>query len=507
MGFDFFGSDVNLKIFIQPGVQLNPGRYSSMANGKPVRNPEDPDVVTVGVESQLAVNPGSSQVILKQGGNKDGLPLDFLRSMMTRCQLLLATEGPALLEIDIEPPTNDLALAMLNSNLFARGNTLALRFGYSNSPSQFYPGLGNEYALFFMQLPDLKFGSTISFTLRCQSNGMMANQLAQRSHLYKNRSPKAVVDELARRSGLKMVEPTSWNGGESAWNSAGSFEQNLQTDWAFLHEVLGSIPGKLGFVVEGAELRLVQMSAAMTKTPRAVFRWGHALAVSGGGLKNADELPIFTFSSDTVYASIPTAALGVQANSVVKRDEFGPADRPGRTTIPAAGTTTSAGIALQDSPAYTADGKQVRPWGSLEDLQAGMQLVQSETEFPNSKVIADNFAQQAQFYGNWNIEIGTIGIPTFRPFDLIQLKGFETVGTVTEKLNGSFLIQKLVHTLGSDGFNTQIYAFRNNNPGEGVRVNGPVSQKTTTGSTAISPKNVEMQPVFVDPESAADGAG
>lgn len=505
MGFDFFGSDVNLKIFLQAGLELNPGRYSSLADGKPVRNPQDPDVVTVGVESQLAVKPGSSQVILKQGG--DGLPLDFLRSMMTRCQLLLEYNAPALLEIDIEPPTNDLALAMLNSNLFVRGNTLAVRFGYSNSPSEFYPGRGNEYALFFIQLPDVKFGDSISFTLRCQSNGIMANQLAQRSARYKNRSPKAVVDEIARRAGLKMVEPVSWLGGQSAWNSAGTFEQNLQTDWSFLHEVLGSIPGKLGFIINGSELQIVQMAAAMSKTPRGVFRWGHAPAVSGGSLKNADELPIITFSSDTRYASIPTAALGVQTNSVVKRDEFGPQDLPKRADIPAAGSTTSAGIALKDLPAYTAAGKQVSPWGPLDDLPSGMQVVQSETKFPDSRTIANNLAQQAQFFGNWNIEIGTIGIPTFRPMDLIQLKGFETVGTVTEKLNGSFLISKLVHTLGSNGFDTQISAFRNNNPGEGVRVNGPVSTKTATGSSAISSKNVEMAPVFVDPESAADGAG
>jgi hypothetical protein len=532
MGFDFFGADVDMKICLQQGVELNPGRYSVSPTGQPVRNPEDPDVVTVGLRTQLGTTPGSSEITL-QGGNVGGdqteLPLGFFRSMMTRFQMEIGFSQIPKVQIDIEPPSNDLALAMLNSNVFAFGNALAVKFGYVNSPFEFFPGRGKDYELFFLLKPEVRFGDAITFTLHGLGTGMAMSQRAQRSILYKARSPKQIVSEIAQRAGLQMVEPNfviapgqpisafserttspTVAPGKVEWDSARDFEQTQVSDWAFLQEILSSIPGNLTFLVEGDRLVIQSEAQRLAGSPRAIFRWYHQpkLNAATGNLTSNDELPILNFNSDTNLAFFPMAAAGVATIAGVGRDSFTPAGNSTQSvagkdtstkkgTFPALGQTTLASPKLGNLPQITCGSQRMLPFGPLKGLEEAMQVAQAATAAPNSQTIATNFAQEGQFFGNWTAEITTIGVPTLRPGDLVLLKGFETVGTVVEKLNGNFLVKRMIHTLGPEGFETQLTLMRNSTPGEGVPVNGPVNAKTSTAPNTSTRSNLPMDAVLV----------
>lgn len=509
MGFDFLGVDVDLQVCLQRGLQLNPGRYSLDSNGNRVQNPEDPDVVKVGLRSQLGVRPGTSEIVLApESDTEDRFPLDFFRSMMTRFQMEIGLSLIPKVEVDIEPPGNDMALALLNSNVFAFGNILAVKFGYSRSPFEVFPGRGNEAELFMLLKPDVKFGDTISFTLR-GLGGLAAAQRAQRTEDYLKLTPREVVSRIALRNGLTMQEPdfgvpppeASVFGQEIsplkskeqiAWETAKDWQQINQTDWDFLNAVLESLPGKFTFRVEGDRLLIGVQGILLAQAPKAVFRWYHAprfdasTGQQAGTMTPCDEFPIFKFESDTTLTFFPASAAGVVLNSGLGRDArqssaTGAAAIPGQVEVNAktstdqrrlAPTANTSGLNSED---IRCGSQRAKPFGALQGNPGGMRLTQSNAATEPSFALnvletVRNLEQEAQFYGNWTATIETIGIPTLRPGDLVLLRGFETIGTVTEKLNGLFLVKKIVHTIGADGYVSEISLLRNATPGEGVRV-------------------------------------
>lgn len=521
MGFDFFGADVDLKIFLQSGKLLEPGRYSLDFDGNQVRNPEDPDVVRVGHKTQLSVySSGGPEITLDSTASGDlGLPLPFFRSMMTRFQMEIGFDQMPKLEIDIEPPSNDLALALLNSNVFAFGNTLAVKFGYTKSPNQAFPGKGRDHELFFLLKPDVKFGGAgITYTLRAQGTGLASAQRVQQRETYKSFSPKSLISKLVQRSGLKLKEP-SFSGapGQAEWNAVKDFEQILITDWQFIRQILSSIPGQLTFTIEGDQFIVRSLANRLTRDPLAIFRWGHGINInaSTGNLTDSDRLPIYDFNSPTDLAFFPMAASGLATNEGVGKDKFKPdtdntqkvsgqtlntSDNSDQAKM---GDTTLASIKLGKIQQAIIGAQTALPFGAFAAAVAGMQVVQSFVSAPDSRVSAKNFQQASQFAANWEISLDTVGVPTLRPGDLIEIQGFQSVGSNIEKLNGKFLVKQLIHSIDSEGFHTRITGLRNSTPGEGVRTGGPVNNKTA----ATTVTSTSLQNVFVDPASVEDGAG
>jgi hypothetical protein len=514
MGFDFFGSDVDLRIYLQDGEELQPARYSVDSDGNRLPNPPDPDVVSVGKTAYLGTYNSSGAIELESGtgSNDGGLPLPFFRSMMTRFQMTFGLDQMPTLEIDIEPPSNDLALALLNSNVFAFGNALAVKFGYTNSPFEFFPGRGRDYELFFLLKPDVKFGDTITFTLVAQGTGLCMSQRVQRSKLYPSSSPRDIIDEIVTRAGLTMEEPQFADGdpGQGEWYASADYEQNLVSDWQFMLEVLESVPGDLTFTIVGDQFIVHSMVALLSEEPRAIFRWGHGIKIntSQGKLVPQDELPIYSFSSPTDLAFYPMSASGLSTNGGVGRDEFRPPVASvdprfaGRSVNSVTKTqeqallaaTTIASVAMGNFPQIIVGAQRMKSFGALKDADVGMQVVQAPTKSPNSETIAANYQQASQYIGNWEASIDTLGVPTLRPGELVILRGFESVGTDVEKLNGKFLIKSMVHTIGSDGFSTRLNLLRNGTPGEGESIGGPVNTKGESSAPQSSQSTISMSP-------------
>lgn len=518
MGFDFFGCDVDMKIFLQDGEELFPGRYSVDGNGDRIDG-EDPDIVSVGRTSYLGAYNDDQEIKL---GGINGLPLTFFRSMMTRMQMTIGLDQMPTLEVDVEPPSNDLALALLNSNVFAFGNCLALRFGYSRSIYEVFPG--KDYELFFLMKPDIKFGDTITFTLVAQGTGLTTSQRVQRSKKYSNSSPREIVDEIVQRAGLKLWEPTFADGdpGQGEWHQAGDYEQNLVSDWQFMLEVLESVPGDLTFIIEGDWFNVYSMANLMSAEPKMTFRWGHGIKFnSSEKLVPEDQLPIFAFSSPTDLAFYPMSASGLSTNGGVGKDEFRPSVASvdprfaGRSvnsaqknqTMAFLAGSTLASIALGNLPQISAGTQRMLSFGAWAGMDVGMQVVQAPTKYPNSETIAANYQQESQFIGNWEASIDTIGVPTLRPGDLIMVRGFETIGTDVQKLNGKFLVKSLVHTMGSDGFTTRINMLRNGTPGEGIQVGGPVNTKGESTAVQSSKATTPVKPVEATDRLQSGGTG
>jgi len=540
MGFDFFGADVDLQIYLQQGVQLSPGRYSVDSAGNRVANPQDPDVVRVGMSASfLQTNPASQQVLLVNGptaGDATKAPLDFLRSMMTKMEMEIGLSLIPKIQITIDPPSNDMALAMLNSNVFAFGNALAVKFGYTRSPFESFPG-GKDAELFLLLKPDVAFGETLSFTLHGLGMGLAGAQRAQRSLTYDNMSPEQVVSAIAVRNGLTMKKPTFGilpllsalpgvtgavaqgvqNLAQQAWlTKKQGWQQTSKTDWEFLHEVLEHVPGKMSFRLEGNQLILDSFIVQMAAAPKAIFRWYHApkLNTSATQLSGNDELPILGFSSDTNLAFYPGAAAGVITNTGIGRDSLRPAAKntalingqdvasdSATPTVARFATQTLASTNLGNMPDLQVGDQRTAAFGAFKGLAGGFSVTQSPTTAPNTLEISRNLAQEAQFFGNFNITIDTIGVPSLRPGDLIELKGFETVGTVTEKLNGKFLVKKLLHTFGPEGFVTKITALRNATPGEGVRAGG--TQNVQAPAPFSQGANLEKLPLSADEQNSS----
>lgn len=518
MGFDFFGADVDFRLCLQGQIEVNPGRYSLAADGKTkVRNAEDPDVVRVGYRSVIGTLQDSSELVLKKGnlpGDVEVLPLTFFRSMMTRFQMEIGLSLLPKVEVEISPPSNDVALALLNSNTFVFGNILAVRFGYSRSPFESFPGRGKDFQLFFLLKPEVTFGDTLSFVLKGLGYSL-AQRVQEENPVFQSRTARQVVEEIAGKYGLRVVVPRfltkpqvvpsvgvagvlaaiqalgeeirvrkAWEVDKKDW------QQGNKTDWEFLNEILDSIPGGLNFRIEGDRLIIGSLVQQMAGPPKTVFRWYHKpkLNASTGQLSKDDELPILRVDSDTTYAFLPASAFGVVLNTGFGKDSVrGRGDQsasvPGKEAssdrnrnIAAMADTTLTSPNMGSVREVICGGQRVRPFGPLAGKSGGMQVAQTPTEAPDLRQIAKNLAQEAEFFGNFHVTIDTIGVPTLRPGDVIRLKGFETIGTVTEKLNGLFLVKRILHTIDENGFTTRITAMRNGTPGEGTRVSGAVNK-------------------------------
>ena len=162
------------------------------------------------------------------------------------------------------------------------------------------------------------------------------------------------------------------------------------------------------------------------------------------------------------------------------------------------GDTTLASIKLGKIRQAIIGAQTALPFGGFAQAVAGMQVVQSFVSAPDSRVSAKNFQQASQFAANWEISLDTVGVPTLRPGDLIEIQGFQSVGSNIEKLNGKFLVKQLIHSIDSEGFHTRITGLRNSTPGEGVRTGGPVNNKTAANTVT----STSLQNVFIDPTLA-----
>jgi hypothetical protein len=216
-------------------------------------------------------------------------------------------KGVGEITITLAPHSYEQALELLHDSKIKIGNTLSVKWGYSQHPAHISPWYHG-----FMVKPDINFGDDMTITINAKTMGYMMSRI-QNNVMWsgpgskKKYSKKQVVEELAKAHNLVI----NLNHGrplpekcKKAWETLDKSEsiiQGMLNDYVFI-KLLASKSGMKMWISNGNVLNLVP-AADIKGKPAATFRYR-------GQIDTRNNIyPIISISSQTTALFLPVRSV------------------------------------------------------------------------------------------------------------------------------------------------------------------------------------------------------
>jgi hypothetical protein len=392
----------------------------------------------------------------QEGSGLQSLP--FLESLTIKLDMGYLPKITAVLS----PPYRD-GQKFLDSPLMEWGmTTLEVQFGYSSGTPQ-----GSVLSPLFQGLvlkPDISIGTQYSITLNAMGAASYRMTVDQRAeHLpYTNRFDiiKAVAARVGLEVGHQISSPEVAN---ALFTDTVNEFQSWRTDWAFIWQLVRDCG--CWMLVNDKKLLILERNAALSARPKYTLRLFDFDKGRLGPIQG--DFPILSISSPTTAVYLPgsTRASIVQGinsqTGAVVNDSSANDDTLAPTRVGGGGVRIgleSKWNAVSARETMSAEMVPAVPAGFYPQQQTVSEVEGAAYPGdPNFDAVfkAAKAEYAAAFTAGITLEVNTLGIPDVVPGDILAVEG------VSGRFNFNYVVQSVVHTLGTGGYTSQFSMLSN----------------------------------------------
>jgi hypothetical protein len=394
-------------------------------------------------------------------------------AVVTEFSIELSMGAAFVMKLTLNPSYED-GLALLSSDMIQNGQTwVKARFGYV--------GTGQVLSDWFVGQvtnPGFTIGTEIQITLEAHVTQAARAVTQSATRQWADKTRKQIVEDLAKGSGATdMILRIEWPAALKPLEKSLledlkiSMEQGGKSDLAMIGHVLDQAildwsirTDQSALEKAGAVLQIKDRDSLFGGPTKRVFRlFGPPVAsktskhlaagiyggISGGG---GGIFPIVTVSTSTPLLSFPGATRGAvrPAFDEAKKKEVPPVVKDTNVDAPSAVVGPAKGGKSAKGPATGSDSY------AAPDLAkgggAGLKVGDSGSPIQEAKNTA---ALVKEAVAGIRLSVETVGIPDFLPPEVVEIQGLGV------KMDGTYSVDKVTHTLGSGGFVTKFECMSN----------------------------------------------